>query len=219
MVQRDKTCQRTKGKSIKILSNLSKLKNEKQKLFHGHYIQDDHEGKDDWQFTLIEQCTTNAELRKRELYWQHCFKRSFQMTLISVKNFVYNKLARQNICIFLINSISVLVFLTYCYHYLYPYSCYCYYCYCFYYFIIITTIFYCCYSHYYCSQYFISMLFILSHFISYCSYYYDLSVCRVCDMYISSNNFVFFPLLMIYILHSYCLYMLRIIFLLSLSFI
>ena len=126
---------------------------------------------------------------------------------------------QDKICIFLINSISVLVFLTYCYHYLYPYSCYCYYCYCFYYFIIITTIFYCCYSHYYCSQYFISMLFILSHFISYCSYYYDLSVCRVCDMYISSNNFVFFPLLMIYILHSYCLYMLRIIFLLSLSFI
>ena len=28
-------------------------KRETQKLFHGHYIQDDHEGKDDWQFTLI----------------------------------------------------------------------------------------------------------------------------------------------------------------------
>ena len=40
---------------------------ETQKLFHGHYIQDDHEGKGDWQSTLIEQCTTNAELRKREL--------------------------------------------------------------------------------------------------------------------------------------------------------
>ena len=160
-------------------------KRETQKLFHGHYMQDDHEGKDDWQFTLIDQCTTNAELRKRELYWQHCLKRSFQMTLMSVKNLVCNKLARQNICIFLINSISILVFLTYCYHYLYPYSCYCYYCYCFYFIIIIiiiiiiTTIFYCCYSHYYCSQYFISMLFILSHFISYCSYYYDLSVCCV----------------------------------------
>ena len=40
---------------------------ETQKLFHGHYIQDDREGKGDWQSTLIEQCTTNAELRKREL--------------------------------------------------------------------------------------------------------------------------------------------------------
>ena len=49
-------------------------KRETQKLFHGHYIQDDHEGKDDWQFTLIDQCTTNAELRKREVYWQHCLK-------------------------------------------------------------------------------------------------------------------------------------------------
>ena len=53
-------------------------KRETQKLFHGHYIQDDHEGKDDWQFTLIDQCTTNAELRKRELYWQHRLKTFFQ---------------------------------------------------------------------------------------------------------------------------------------------
>ena len=49
-------------------------KRETQKLFHGHYIQDDHEGKHDWQFTLIDQCTTNAELRKREVYWQHRLK-------------------------------------------------------------------------------------------------------------------------------------------------
>ena len=49
-------------------------KRETQKLCHGHYIQDDHEGKDDWQFTLIDECTTNAELRKREVYWQHRLK-------------------------------------------------------------------------------------------------------------------------------------------------
>ena len=52
-------------------------KRETQKLFHGHYIQDDHEDKDDWQFTLIDQCTTNAKLRKRQLYWQHCLKKFF----------------------------------------------------------------------------------------------------------------------------------------------
>ena len=69
-------------------------KRETQKLFHGHYIQDDHEGKDDWQFTLIDQCTTNAELRKRELYWQHRLKTVFPNC---VKNLVYNKLVRQNI--------------------------------------------------------------------------------------------------------------------------
>ena len=43
-------------------------------------------------------------------------KRSFQMALMSVKNLVYNKLARQNIFCF-INSISVLVVLTNCYNY------------------------------------------------------------------------------------------------------
>ena len=52
-------------------------KRETQKLFHGHYIQDDHEGKDDWQFTLIDQCTTNAEIKKREVFWQHRLKRFF----------------------------------------------------------------------------------------------------------------------------------------------
>ena len=35
------------------------------KLFQGHYIQDNQEGKNDWQFTIIDQCTTNVELRKR----------------------------------------------------------------------------------------------------------------------------------------------------------
>ena len=39
-----------------------------QKLFHRHCIQDDHEGKNDWQFTINDHCTTNAELRKREVY-------------------------------------------------------------------------------------------------------------------------------------------------------
>ena len=42
-------------------------KRETQKLFHEHYIQDDQEGKENWQFRLIDQCTTNAKLRKREL--------------------------------------------------------------------------------------------------------------------------------------------------------
>ena len=40
-------------------------------------MQDDHEGKDNWQFTLIDQCTTNAELRKKEVYWQHRLKTFF----------------------------------------------------------------------------------------------------------------------------------------------
>ena len=50
-------------------------KRETQKLFHGHYIQDHHKGKDDFQFTLIG--TANAELRKRQVYWQQRLKTFF----------------------------------------------------------------------------------------------------------------------------------------------
>ena len=87
-------------------------KRETQKLFHGHYIQDDHEGKDDWQFTLIGQCTTNT---KERFIGNIVLKRSFQMALMSVKNLVYNKLARQNIfCFFLIQfRFTVIIFLIY----------------------------------------------------------------------------------------------------------
>ena len=34
--------------------------------------------KNDWQFTLIDQCTTNDEL---EVYWQHCLKTFFPNSL------------------------------------------------------------------------------------------------------------------------------------------
>ena len=85
----------------------------------------------------------------------------------------------------------MLVVLTYCYHYLYPCSS-SYYHYCFYYFIIVT-ISYCYYSHqYYCPQYYQCYL-ILSHFISYCSYYYDFCLCVMCDVYVPS--LIFFPFL------------------------
>ena len=51
-------------------------KQETQELFHRHYTQDNEE-KDNLQFTLIDQCTNNAEFQKREVYWQHHLKRFF----------------------------------------------------------------------------------------------------------------------------------------------
>ena len=48
-----------------------------QKLFHGHYMHDNYEGNAYWQFTIIDQCITSAELRKREVYWQHHLKAFF----------------------------------------------------------------------------------------------------------------------------------------------
>ena len=76
-------------------------KQEPQKLFHGHYIQDDYEDKDDSQFISIDQCTANAALWKREVYWQHRLKTLFPNGLNERENLVYSKLARQNIFCFI----------------------------------------------------------------------------------------------------------------------
>ena len=81
-----------------------------QKLFDGRYIQDDHEGNDDWQFTLIDQGTTYERSVGNIV-----FKCSFQMALMSMNNLLYKTLARQNIFCF-INAILSLVVLTYFYY-------------------------------------------------------------------------------------------------------
>ena len=52
----------------------SKLKNEKHRNYFTDII---YRIKDDWQFTLIDQCTTKSELRKRDVYWQHRLKTFF----------------------------------------------------------------------------------------------------------------------------------------------
>ena len=58
------------------------------------------DGKDDWQFMLIDKYTTNA-LGKDKFFGNIVLKRSFQMALLSVKNLVYNNLVRQKIFCFI----------------------------------------------------------------------------------------------------------------------
>ena len=70
-------CKKCKNLYKSVHKSFKTKKQETQKLFHRHSIQNDLEGKDDWQFMLIDQCTTNAELRKREVYWQHHLKTFF----------------------------------------------------------------------------------------------------------------------------------------------
>ena len=70
-------------------------KQETQTLIYGHYIQDDHEGKDDWQFTTNALLMLNLE--KESFIANMIIKRSFQMTLMNEKNLVYQKLARLSI--------------------------------------------------------------------------------------------------------------------------
>ena len=116
---------------------------------------------------------TSAEFRKREVSWQHRLKTFFPNGL------VYKKLARRNIFCF-INSISMLVVLTYCYHY--SYSC------------SSSYLYYHYYYHYY-YNFIVNIVtiivvfsiisvtnFILFNFIFHCYYYYDfcLHVCVTC---------------------------------------
>ena len=126
-------------------------------------------------------------LGKERLIGHIVLKRSFQMALMSVKNLVYNKLARQNIFCF-INPISILVVLTYCYYYYYYYYHYYFYYYYhyYYYFIVIIVIIIIVLS-------IINVFhFILFHFIFYCSYYYDFCLRVVCDVYVSPRIFFSF---------------------------
>ena len=55
-----KFCMRLNNKETAHKSFKTK-KQETEKLFHGHYLLDDHKGKDNWQFALIDHSTTNAE--------------------------------------------------------------------------------------------------------------------------------------------------------------
>ena len=53
-----------------------KKKNRKisQQRFHELYMQNRHNGIDDWLLKLIEQCETHEQLKQRETFWQHRLK-------------------------------------------------------------------------------------------------------------------------------------------------
>ena len=55
--------------------HLSYRKNVLQQRFHEHYGKNSHNGIDDWQFTLIEQCETQEQLRNFNflLFWYFSF--------------------------------------------------------------------------------------------------------------------------------------------------
>ena len=129
-------------------------------------------------------------LEKESFIGNIVLKRSFQMALMSVKiSLIISWQDKIYFCF--INSISILVVLTYCYHCLYPYSYSYYYHYCIQYFSIIIPLFYCYYSHhYYCSQYYQCYLF---GFISFYFLLSLLSVLRVpCMCRLVISYFFFF---------------------------
>ena len=48
-----------------------------------------HNGIDDWQFTLIEQCETHEQLKERETFWQHRLKTFYPYGLNEKKEYLY----------------------------------------------------------------------------------------------------------------------------------
>ena len=152
-------------------------------------------------------------LEKQSFIGNIVLKRSFQMALMSVKNLVYNKLARQNIFFALLIQFWFLLFwLTVIVIYI---------------LILLIIIINIDFIVLLLLLYFVfvtviiiivlsiinAVYFNLSHFIFYCSYSYDFCLRVACDVYVSHFFFFSLFLLMIYLLHSHCLYMSRIIFL------
>ena len=60
-----------------------------QQRFHENYEQHSHNGIDDWQFTLIEQCETHEQLKEREKFWQHRLKTFYPYGLNEKKEYLY----------------------------------------------------------------------------------------------------------------------------------
>ena len=60
-----------------------------QQRFHGHYWQQSHNGIDDRQFTLTEQCETHEQLKERETFWQHRLKTFYPYGLNEKKEYLY----------------------------------------------------------------------------------------------------------------------------------
>ena len=60
-----------------------------QKRFHNHYSQHDHEGINNWSFTLIEKCDTHEQLKRRETFWQHRLKTFYPSGLNEREEYLY----------------------------------------------------------------------------------------------------------------------------------
>ena len=60
-----------------------------QQRFHERYGEHSHNGIDDWQFTLIEQCETHEQLKERETFCQHRLKTFYPYGLNEKKKYLY----------------------------------------------------------------------------------------------------------------------------------
>ena len=61
-----------------------------QQRFHEHYGQHNHNGINDWQFTLTEQCKTHEQLKEGETLWQYRLKTFYPYGLNEKKECLYH---------------------------------------------------------------------------------------------------------------------------------
>ena len=71
---------------------IEKKRKVSQQRFHERYGQHGHNGIDDWQFTLIEQCETQEQLKEKETFWQHRLKTFYPCGLNEKKDYLYLKI-------------------------------------------------------------------------------------------------------------------------------
>ena len=60
-----------------------------QKLFHTHYCLDGHSSIEDWDFVIFEQWETHAQLKEREIFWQHRLKTFYPIGLNEKEKYLY----------------------------------------------------------------------------------------------------------------------------------
>ena len=90
-----------------------------QQRFHEYYGQDSHNGIDDWQFTLIEQCETQEQLQEREIFWQHRLKKFYPYGLNEKKN-IYIKSSLLTFCLLGTQSFNLFNFyFCFCFNFLF----------------------------------------------------------------------------------------------------
>ena len=60
-----------------------------QQRSHEHQDQHIHNGTDDWQFTLIEQCEKHKQLKEKKTIWQYRLKTFYPYELNEKKEYLY----------------------------------------------------------------------------------------------------------------------------------
>ena len=74
---------------IIIKINTDPFEKENRTYHRSVFIQDCHRGIDDWEVTLFEKCETHKQLKERETFWQHKFKKFYPLGLNEKEEYLF----------------------------------------------------------------------------------------------------------------------------------